>query len=468
MARSLRTMAEPTTENMSAEEEIRSFFKHLEPAMDSGDTSVNPEARQGEERKNKWPREQNKGQNVGKGNIYRSGRQSWTAGKARGVIETPKPSKKELEYVKDNKTLMARSILRHEDELSQQRTEREFLLTLEQGSAGLLPIMYRQSMEWKKKDSTGVNGPLRLHLFNSIMQSWKQRVETVHNSEPAKAGALLMGIAKEEPAGNLLWNYRKWDWDKADLVADEREPLTHMQAMEHLSSILQSCEALRAVLKFHSTRPLAHWTPVTFLLSIGNREPKCLILYRADGHVRQWLVESHQHESQASEDGKAAFAQNLGREVSSQGMGGRGQKEERRHRLRAPVMVLRPMGTVLTNPHNICHANSVFQLMIWTVQTSGLKPDFCDGALCLAFQQIPLHRRVYVPDIPHWSRVLRGWPHLNRQQDCVEFLMFVLREARPSAYTGSWQARMLMPQQGTHCLSIVDRGSAFSILALDV
>ena len=79
----------------------------------------------------------------------------------------------------DNMTLMARSILRHEDELSQQRTHREFLLTVEQGSAGLLPIMYRQSMEWKKlKDSTRVNGPLRLHLFNSMMQSWKQRVET--------------------------------------------------------------------------------------------------------------------------------------------------------------------------------------------------------------------------------------------------------------------------------------------------
>ena len=46
-----------------------------------------------------------------------------------------------------------------------------------------------------------------------------------------------------------------------------------------------------------------------------------------DGHVRQRLVESHQHESQAGEDGKATFAQNLGREVSSQGMGGGGQKE---------------------------------------------------------------------------------------------------------------------------------------------
>ena len=33
-----------------------------------------------------------------------------------------------------------------------------------------------------------------------MMQSWKQRVETVQNSEPAKAGALLRSIAKEEPA----------------------------------------------------------------------------------------------------------------------------------------------------------------------------------------------------------------------------------------------------------------------------
>ena len=46
--------------------------------------------------------------------------------------------------------------------------------------------------------------------------------------------------------------------------------------------------------------------------------------------------------------------------------------------------------------------------------------------------------------------------------------MFVLREARPSAYMGSWQAKLLLPQQGTHRLWVVDRGSAFAILALDV
>ena len=164
MARSVRTMAEPTTETMSTEEEIR----HLELAMDSGDTSgqpaVNPEAKQREERKKQVAAGAEQGPECGEG---------------------------------------------------QHLQERQ---------------------------------AVRLHLFNSMMQSWKQRVETVHNSEPAKAGALLMGIVKEEPAANLLWNYLKWDWDTAHLVVDEREPLTHMQVMEHLSNILQSCEAPGAIL----------------------------------------------------------------------------------------------------------------------------------------------------------------------------------------------------------------------------
>ena len=124
-----------------------------------------------------------------------------------------------------------------------------------------------------------------------------------------------------------------------------------MQVMEHLSSILQSCEAPGAILKFHSTRTLAeqHRTPVTFSSRLGCGSPN-----GDDGHVRQWLVESHQHESQAGEDGKAAFAQNLGREVSSQGMGGGGQKEGRRHRLRAPVMELRPIGAYQSAQHLLC------------------------------------------------------------------------------------------------------------------
>ena len=445
--------------------------------MDSGDTSgqpaANPEAKQGEERKNKWPREQNKGQKVGKGNTYRSGRQSWDSWQSSGSFSDTQALQKEIEYRKDNMTLMARSILRHEDELSQQRTEREFLLTVEQGSAGLLPIMYRQSMEWKKlKDSTGVSGPLRLHLFNSMMQSWKQRVETVHSracqgwgpahgySEGGASGKPVVELPQvglgqgplgggREGAAYAYAGHGAPEQHPAEL----RGPGRHFEVPDH--------QAFGGAASDTRHLPPLDW-------DAGAQMP--YPLSGDDGNVRQRLVESHQHESQAGEDGKATFAQNLGREVSSQGMGGGGQKEGRRHRLRAsaPVMVLRPTGTVLTNPHNICYANSVFQFMIWMAQTSGLKPDFSYGALCLAFQQIPLHRRVYVPDIPHWSRVLRRWPHLNRQQDYVEFLMFVLREARPSAYTGSWQARMLMPQHGTNCVSIVDRGSAFSILALDV
>ena len=51
--------------------------------------------------------------------------------------------------------LLARMALRHEDELSQTRLEKEFVLTMEVRGGGVLPIMY-VAQAWKESRQKGL------------------------------------------------------------------------------------------------------------------------------------------------------------------------------------------------------------------------------------------------------------------------------------------------------------------------
>ena len=118
-------------------------------------------------------------------------------------------------------------------------------------------------------------------------------------------------------------------------VADEREPLTHMQVMEHLPAELRGPGRHFEVPQHQpafggAASDTRHLPPLDW--DAGAQMP--YPLSGDDGNVRQRLVESHQHESQAGEDGKATFAQNLGREVSSPGHGRR--RTKRRAEAQAP------------------------------------------------------------------------------------------------------------------------------------
>ena len=211
MARSLRTMAEPATETMSAEEEIRSFF--LEPAMDSGNTSgqpaANPEAKQGEERKNKLPREQNKGQNVGKRNTYTSGRQSWDSWQSSGSHSDTQASQKARVH-QGQHDIDGQVYLAPRGRAKPAEDGEGVPLDSGAGQCGAaadyVPAIHGGE---KAEQLHGSQWPPPLASLQQHDAELEAAREMVHNSEPAKAGALLMGIVKEEPAGNLLWNYLK-------------------------------------------------------------------------------------------------------------------------------------------------------------------------------------------------------------------------------------------------------------------
>ena len=103
--------------------------------------------------------------------------------------------------------MLTRLCLRHEDELSQMRTERDFILTFETRSGAALPKMYKIAMVWKeKKEQNLVDCSLRQALFIAVLQMWHERMRVLEADEALRNQVIAQGYA-EIPEGmtELHW-----------------------------------------------------------------------------------------------------------------------------------------------------------------------------------------------------------------------------------------------------------------------
>ncbi|CAE7789834.1 ZBED1, partial [Symbiodinium microadriaticum] len=180
--------------------------------------------------------------------------------------------------------------MRHEDELSQKRTETDFILTLEVAPAnatpdqeGLLEQLYKMTVEWRTKQEQGkVNNSLRLTLFIGLLMYYELKVHEATASAESLEHLAQLGFLRQLD-GNPVWNYLRWNYDKEELETSEQPPLPDAELRSLLTVLKTSIGAPGVLLRFHSSRKLVeqHKSAVTFFLGIGMRDPQALICYRA-------------------------------------------------------------------------------------------------------------------------------------------------------------------------------------------
>ena len=186
--------------------------------------------------------------------------------------------------LEENVKLLARLCLRHEDELSQMRVERDFVITMETQEAAVLSKLYRLSTVWKEKKEKGeVDCSLRLALFLGLCQVWLERLRALE-ADTAEAKALRERIMElgqafiPEGQTELHWWYMKWDPTTSTLMKlADVEPLKQSQIVNSLVELQQVISAPTVLQRFHSTRRMSstyEGETVTFLLSVGLRDPK--------------------------------------------------------------------------------------------------------------------------------------------------------------------------------------------------
>ncbi|CAE7244164.1 unnamed protein product [Symbiodinium microadriaticum] len=145
--------------------------------------------------------------------------------------------------------MLTRLCLRHEDELSQMRTERDFILTFETRSGAALPKMYKIAMVWKeKKEQNLVDCSLRQALFIAVLQMWHERMRVLEADEDKEAMEKIEDV----------------------------QPMLHSHIVTSLDHLQQTITAPHALLKFHSTRRMAEsyqgetaWVMLTNLCGCG-------------------------------------------------------------------------------------------------------------------------------------------------------------------------------------------------------
>ena len=143
--------------------------------------------------------------------------------------------------LEENVRLIARLCLRHEDELSQMRVERDFVLTMETQEAAVLAQLYRLSTVWKEKKEKGeVDCSLRMALFLGLCKVWVDRLQaldaTTDEAKALRERIIELGQASvPEKQMELHWWYTKWDPSSSSLIKlADLEPLKQSQIIASL------------------------------------------------------------------------------------------------------------------------------------------------------------------------------------------------------------------------------------------
>ncbi|CAE6935538.1 unnamed protein product [Symbiodinium sp. CCMP2592] len=182
--------------------------------------------------------------------------------------------------------IVANLCLRHDDELAQNRTDRDFVLTMETREGAVLSKLFSLALQWKTRKEAGtVDCSLRLALFLGLLEIWLARLKALESDTP-EAQKLRDQIREQghaynmegQPEKDLQWPYVKWEAEKEKLVpVPNVAPLPQSQIVESLTLIQQLAGAPNVLLKFHSTRRMVEkyeGETVTFLLTIGMRTPQ--------------------------------------------------------------------------------------------------------------------------------------------------------------------------------------------------
>eukprot|EP00439_Symbiodinium_sp_Y106_P076798 s721_g15.t3 len=178
------------------------------------------------------------------------------------------------ETMEENIKLLARVCLRHEDELSQMRSERDFILTFETRFGTVLQKLYQIALVWKeKKETNQVDCSLRQALFIAVLQMWHERLRSVEADQELAAQIISQGYAAiPEGKTELQWFYLKWNSEKGLLEkVEDAEPLLQSQVLTSLVHLQDTITAPHVLQRFHSTRRMAEkyqGETVTFLLSV--------------------------------------------------------------------------------------------------------------------------------------------------------------------------------------------------------
>ena len=179
--------------------ELQAVFGHLFPGLEQMDTSSNP---------NKRPKPDPEAPSLQKPKGKGKGKQGKGKSKPRigGWSTAWETSPSDM----DNTVYaLARLCLRQEEELTELRQEKGFLLHVTTSQYGILKPLIQASVEWNSQRDTGkVTCNLRACLFRLLMQELMARLKKLQETPQSISEAVKAQWVTEAP---LKWLYHRWN-----------------------------------------------------------------------------------------------------------------------------------------------------------------------------------------------------------------------------------------------------------------
>ena len=126
---------------------------------------------------------------------------------------------------------LARLALQQETALKILRQDYSWVLFVQPGNQGPLPMLYAAAQKWKKaQEENTATTTLRTALFGCLIQMLHAGLKDIGSEVPApfQKKAEEMKWLKDG-----LWSYQKWSPALGSLVADEaRAPLPHTKLID--------------------------------------------------------------------------------------------------------------------------------------------------------------------------------------------------------------------------------------------
>ena len=177
---------------------------------------------------------------------------------------------------------LARLCLRQEEEISELRQEKGFVMHLSTGKFGLVRALLQSSMEWHRQRDLGtVDCNLRTCLFRLTLAELKGRLTKLQDTPPSLTEAIKAKWATDNP---LVWLYQTWCPEKSCLQLNEAvKGVSQDELLKTLSAMDTALQTdPTALCQFKALRPLSEemrGETVAFKISIALRGLPAQVLH---------------------------------------------------------------------------------------------------------------------------------------------------------------------------------------------
>ena len=166
-------------------------------------------------------------------------------------------------------TLLAKMVLRQEDNTNILRAETSMVLHMQPTEPGVLKLLFQASQEWKKQTQAQqptVVGKMSLRVV--LAQIWARELRLRLQDE-----AHLQKAKQEGWLASDHWVYQRWNAAEKKLEVAPQQGIPHQELVTMLNQLCSDLVTTGVVHRFHSTRPMgaSQQSTLVFLLELGYR-----------------------------------------------------------------------------------------------------------------------------------------------------------------------------------------------------